>query len=471
MTPYHCRRFIALGVLWACAARAEDVTYVLARKGQAEIRFSVEAPLDTITGISNALVGAAQLDFETGAATARMVADLNAFQTGIALRDEDLRDQFFETGRYPSAVLEINKVTWKNPPRANSGASGNAMATLSLHGVNKTFSFPITVQPGELKGKRALSMRASFDLKLSDFNIQRPRKLFLKLGDTANVVVSGTLVSTVDVAPVVAEAKATVASPAETAMQPAEEVKRVFVPIAQVEKAKPPVPKFRFAAHTLQGKGERLFQDAKVGGPGNTLRCDSCHSVADERLGIFEGGKAKPSRTLYDAAKRPTLWQGLSKTIGAASSLCARLFMLSGTGLNAEQQTHLTAYLTAIAPNDTVPNLNYEVLALTRRTDLARPTEGNRVAGEAATTRFCVSCHSPGKMRPPLTPGLYEPDYLVRRVRWLPGHDAHQMPPMYIDRLTDSDLRNIVTYLAGDKSKRIFERKRVATSAEKSELK
>jgi len=42
----------------------------------------------------------------------------------------------------------------------------------------------------------------------------------------------------------------------------------------------------------------------------------------------------------------------------------------------------------------------------------------------------------------------------------LPGHDARQMPPIYIDRLVDTDLRNIVTYLAGDESKRIFNRNR-----------
>ena len=100
-----------------------------------------------------------------------------------------------------------------------------------------------------------------------------------------------------------------------------------------------------------------------------------------------------------------------------------------------------------------------------RSSGLASSTGGDRELGAKLEKRFCEGCHAVGKVRPPLTPGLYEPDYLVQRVRWLPGHDAKQMPPIYVDRLTDSDLRHIVTYLAGDESKRIFDRKRAASAS------
>ena len=65
-------------------------------------------------------------------------------------------------------------------------------------------------------------------------------------------------------------------------------------------------------------------------------------------------------------------------------------------------------------------------------------------------------------MRPPLSVGLYEADYLVARVRWIAPHDAKQMPPVPLDRLTDSELRDIVTYLVGRPDERIFQRKRGA---------
>ena len=42
----------------------------------------------------------------------------------------------------------------------------------------------------------------------------------------------------------------------------------------------------------------------------------------------------------------------------------------------------------------------------------------------------------------------------MKRVRWIAGHDAKQMPPMSMERL-----RDIVTYLVGDDATRIFHRK------------
>jgi hypothetical protein len=60
-----------------------------------------------------------------------------------------------------------------------------------------------------------------------------------------------------------------------------------------------------------------------------------------------------------------------------------------------------------------------------------------------------------------LAPGLYEPDWVVRRVRRLEGHQNKQMPPWTITRLPDSDLRDIVTYLTSNpKEPAVFNRKK-----------
>src|SRR4051794_19885499 len=81
-------------------ARGEPLSYVLTQQGQAQLSFTVEAPLDTIVGVSQGVVGAAHLDLSSGASSARLIADLSAFRTGIELRDQDLRDQFFEVGQF-----------------------------------------------------------------------------------------------------------------------------------------------------------------------------------------------------------------------------------------------------------------------------------------------------------------------------------------------------------------------------------
>ena len=132
--------------------------------------------------------------------------------------------------------------------------------------------------------------------------------------------------------------------------------------------------------------------------------------------------------------------------------------MLKPTGATKEQLADLATYLRRISP-DVQPAQDYSGLVLGRQTAIDRPTGGNAERGAVLTERHCNYCHAEGALRPPLTPGLYEADYLVKRVRWIAGHDAKQMPPMSMERLRDSELRDIVTYLVGDDATRIFHRK------------
>jgi mono/diheme cytochrome c family protein len=250
-------------------------------------------------------------------------------------------------------------------------------------------------------------------------------------------------------------------------------VRTSFVPVAKPAAKKPPRPKSRFAPSSAEARGEKLFADASVGGTGNALSCASCHGISDERGGLSPepNGSIHPSHSLFDAAKRPAFWQGIEPTPGRAASLCTRLFLLNPTGLSEKQQSDLDAYLKALSPDEAVGALDYRELALTRRSELANPIGGDPKLGAKLQKRYCEPCHNKGSVRPPLTQGLYEPDYLVRRIRWLPGHDARQMPPIYAERLTDTDLRNIVTYLAGKQAKKIFDRKQHAPPPPPSEAK
>jgi mono/diheme cytochrome c family protein len=226
-------------------------------------------------------------------------------------------------------------------------------------------------------------------------------------------------------------------------------------------------PKFEFAETTPEGQGERLFHDPTLGANGNVITCASCHTSYDEVTPGDENrdGNVHPAHSLFDVARRPTLWQGLTPTPVAASAFCVRGFMLNADGLTRDHQAKLAAYLDKISPDDVAPATDFPSILLTRATPLKNPVQGDRKRGALLEKRYCESCHSATSVRPPLTPGLYEPDYIVRRVRWLWGKDDHQMPPISMERLPDTELRDIVTYLAGDESKRIFQRKHPAPAA------
>jgi polyisoprenoid-binding protein YceI len=429
-------------------AEAEPMSYQISPQHPAFIKFTVDAPLDSIVGTTVGVTGSARFDEASGSGTAKVSVDLKTFRTGISLRDEDLRDRFFESTKYPAATLNVQRV---------SGTPGRQeiAGTLSLHGVERVIKIPATLRFGTLEDRPAVSVEAHFKVVFSDYEIQRPKALFLKLGESAIVDVQAVWVATEPPKPEAAQTSEV--KPLETPKPLF--AKGAFIPVVAAKVTKASRPKFRFASGTPEGRGERLMEDTTLGAERNSMTCASCHSSADERTGIKLAGQVKPSRSLFDVAKRPQLWQGLAKTPGKASALCVRLFLLNPKGLSPAQEHDIDAYLKAISPDDAVAALDYKALHLTRKSSLANPTKGDRKRGAELEKQFCEGCHAAGKLRPPLTPGLYEADYLVRRVRWLPGTDARQMPPIYVDRLTDTDLRNIITYLAGDESRRIFDRR------------
>jgi polyisoprenoid-binding protein YceI/mono/diheme cytochrome c family protein len=468
---------VGLGALLleAPSASAAASRFILARTPSPEVIFTVDAPLDSITGLSRAVTGSAFFDLETlDLSSSRIVADPRSFQTGISLRDEDLRDQFFEADHWPEIVLAVQKLSRfsRNGLADGERVQADAQALFTVHGVTRSVTFPVELERHDIGGKTSLGVHGAFQVALADYQIRRPTRLFLKLGEVAQVRFDATFVrqSTEGAGAALAEA------PPHTA-QPSADTGPSFGAPKRVAQRGPPVvarlphrtahkgptqPSFEFAFNTPEGRGERLYYDATIGGPGNALSCASCHSTADERLGFLQtGGTVRPAHSLYNGAQRPSFWQGFSSNAGNAGSFCARMFMLLPKGFDAGQQRDLQAFLLKISP-DPAPGLDYQALILARRSELTNPLKGDPKAGAKLTHRYCESCHAEGAMRPALTPGLYEADYLVKRVRWQQGHDSRQMPPMSIDRLTDSELRDIITYLVGDESQRIFKRNRAA---------
>jgi polyisoprenoid-binding protein YceI len=461
-------RHLTLVLLVPLAATAEPRAWTL-QKSSARARFTVEAPLDAIHGATNGLSGTLSFAEDSwSGGTGRIRIDLTSFTTGLSLRDEDLRDQFFQTDRFPDATLLINGVERVSGGvlMLDSEAQADAVGTLSLHGQTKPVRIPIALRLSESAGERDLLIRGSFDVPLEDYAISRPARLFLKLGPVAKVSFEATFRSAAPSS--VARAVAAAAPTPTRSIAPPP--LSLSVVVARRPKVAPRAPTWEFALTSPEGRGERLFRDPSLGGELNANSCWSCHNVRDERTGFFDAaGHVKSNATLWDSGRRSSYWRGFAPTLEKGIDICVRKFMLKPGGALTEQLADLTAYLRRISP-DVQPPQDYAALVLGRHTAIDRPTGGNAERGALLTERYCNYCHAEGALRPPLTPGLYEADYLVKRVRWIPGHDAKQMPPMAMDRLRDTELRDIVTYLVGDNATRIFQRKPKPTVAPRTEV-
>ena len=88
--------FTAAALVLTASLAAAPTTFSIS---SAEVTFDIEAPLDTISGVSRGVTGTATLDPAawTQAPAAKVDVDLATFRTGIDLRDEGLRAQFFES--------------------------------------------------------------------------------------------------------------------------------------------------------------------------------------------------------------------------------------------------------------------------------------------------------------------------------------------------------------------------------------
>ncbi|MCU0696312.1 MAG: YceI family protein [Myxococcaceae bacterium] len=466
------RLVFTLASLGATLALAQPTPWTVAPKPRGFVRFTIEGPLDDVHGETRSMSGSFSVDPKAvGSLKGVFAVDLNSLRTGIDQRDEDMRVEFLETKRYPWAILAIDSVKDAAPASLTPGTTANATATGSfeVHGVRRVVTMPIALR---MESDARLVASGSFQVPFADFNISRPQRLFLKLGDTADVKFEVAFVPKQAPKPADPKVAAATPPPPEAAPPPEPTVATVLPPAPKPKpkaKRKPkPALVYSFLFKGLEdpkARGERLFHAPETGGPGNQMTCFHCHAKSDERQGLLlKDSHIRAANTMYNAGQRPKFWNGFAASAGPASSICQKQFM-KGTGLSAEQESDLEAFILAISP-DPAPPLDYAANNYRSMETLLRdPTGGDAAKGKKLADTYCMTCHLDGRVGPVWAPGLYEPDWVVRRVRRLEGHQNKQMPPWTITRLPDSDLRDIVTYLTANPNEpAVFSRKKGGTA-------
>ena len=434
------------------AAFAADPQWV---KTRGYVRFTVEGPLDDVIGETRQSSGVLTFSPEAWSKGSGAIAvELGSIRTGIDQRDKDMRIEFLETSRFPRAVLTIDSIEKPSAPSMGAGASvtGTVVGSFELHGVRRAVKVPTTLR---MDAEGHVRVSGKFEVPFSDYNVQRPQRLFLKLGDVA--VVSFEMGFERHEDKPAAPVAVVMVAPTVTQVQP--------------QAAKPPKPRpprkpkpalvfaYQFKGDDAKARGEKLFHSPATGGEGNKMTCFHCHAKQDERDGLLlKDDHVRAANTMYNAGQRPKFFGGFAATASKAANICQKQFML-GAGLTSEQEEQLQAFIDAISP-DSAPALDYTTTYRSMDTLLRDPTGGNAAKGKKLADKFCMTCHLDGRVGPVWAPGLYEPDWVVRRVRRLEGHQNKQMPNWTIARLPDSDLRDIVTYLTSPASAApVFERK------------
>ena len=100
----------------------------LVRSGSPDLSFTATGP----AGLN--IVGkTSELTISDATTTITVTVPLSTLSTGIDLRDRHMKEKYLETGKYPTAVLQVEKAKLKVPTPGT-----DIEGKLSLHGVTRT---------------------------------------------------------------------------------------------------------------------------------------------------------------------------------------------------------------------------------------------------------------------------------------------------------------------------------------------
>ena len=115
-----------------------------------------------------------RLRIDQGTLSGTATVKLDAFDTGIELRNRHLREKYFETQKYPEARLELE-------PTRLTGESTPFAGRLTLHGVTRAVTGTVSHAGG------APPFAFDLQLKLSDFGIPVPKFMGITVGENVSI--------------------------------------------------------------------------------------------------------------------------------------------------------------------------------------------------------------------------------------------------------------------------------------------
>ncbi len=176
--------FLALGLFACSPAGAAGQEYHVDRDADNDVRFTSRAPIEEVVGVTDRIDGYVLLDgprLEEGSAIERtqlyLEVDLASLDTGLGLRNRHMRDNYLEVEEFPYAFYDaaIERIE----PVGGDSFRVTARGVLTIHGVERERDLSCDVsERGE--GYRA---ECTFTLLLSDFDIEIPNLMFLKLAN------------------------------------------------------------------------------------------------------------------------------------------------------------------------------------------------------------------------------------------------------------------------------------------------
>lgn len=180
---------VVLVLAFAPPARAEHYEI---RGGDANlVKFESKAPVETFEGKTHAVTGALDLDPAAlgDSLDLTVTVQMATLDTGIALRNRDMRENHLHTAKYPTATFHAGRILegGKIALPANETKRVTLAGALTIHGVTKDVQLPVDLT---YDGMASVQIACEFPVALADYAIPRPQFLVMKLGEVQKVSVA-----------------------------------------------------------------------------------------------------------------------------------------------------------------------------------------------------------------------------------------------------------------------------------------
>ena len=142
------------------------------------VEFVSSAPLLEFKGTSTHLTGKVNLDDMS----VDFFVDLSTLDTGNRRRDRDMRQVYLETETYPFAEF-FGKLASGFNPDVPGEQNVNVKGSFTMRDISRD----VTVAGTMVRTPDGIRVRASWEILLSDFNIDRPSILFYELSEVQKV--------------------------------------------------------------------------------------------------------------------------------------------------------------------------------------------------------------------------------------------------------------------------------------------
>lgn len=148
------------------------------------VKFISDAPMEDFEGITDHIDGYLLWDPENPLEKGDMYfeVDLNSIDTGIGLRNRHMRENYLHTDKYPYAKfngkLTAAEMTDENEYRVT------ATGTMSIHGIDREIEVNGTLTDKD----DTLNIHTEFVVSLTDYNIEIPQIMFLKIEEDMQLV-------------------------------------------------------------------------------------------------------------------------------------------------------------------------------------------------------------------------------------------------------------------------------------------